>query len=121
MTRRQIKEQANRRRGEILKLRKQGLSMGAIGKLYGVTDERIRQILQANELRSDTSSSPAFFRLHELLGGIQGRIKVFRKYGKGAFFKDVHALQCYGFDFNVMRFPFSPPIPRQAFSEYRDS
>jgi DNA-directed RNA polymerase sigma subunit (sigma70/sigma32) len=50
MTRRQIEKQANRRRGEILKLRKQGLSMGVIGKLYGVTDERIRQILQANRV-----------------------------------------------------------------------
>lgn len=48
------------------------------------------------ELRSDTSSSPASFRLHELLGGIQGRIKVFRKYGKGAFFKKTST------PFNVM-------------------
>jgi hypothetical protein len=47
-TRQKMKEQATRRRIEILQLRKQGSTLEAIGRLYGVTRERIRQILQAN-------------------------------------------------------------------------
>jgi hypothetical protein len=51
-TRQKVSRQAARRRSEILQLRKQGATLGAIGRLYGVTRERIRQIIQANRASS---------------------------------------------------------------------
>lgn len=47
-TRQKIRKRAARRHSEILQLRKQGSTLGAIGRLYGVTRERIRQIIKSS-------------------------------------------------------------------------
>jgi len=52
MTYQEIRRRAARRRKEILTLRRQGLGNSEIGRLYGVTGERIRQIIQQNRVSS---------------------------------------------------------------------